>query len=66
MGWGSGTSLFDRAVDAFFELNDNEEDRKTFIFKMWDAFSDSDWDTEDESKYYDYLAPIIEQYYRNR
>lgn len=59
MGWASGTDVFDSVVDAVIEyipINKVEEVMEKIATPLWDG----DWDTENESKYYDaYLVHIM-------
>ena len=53
MGWASATPLFDTAVNLFLE-NSNTPDGlqvDNFILGMYDALTDADWDTVDESEF---------------
>lgn len=63
MGWASGTSLFDGAVRVALEHAPvhNTDDgaqvrphiRRKIIQSMYRAFDDYDWDTEDESEFFE-------------
>lgn len=58
MGWASGTDYFDGALDIFLpyipkSLHDS------LIEKWYSVIAEGDWDTEEESNYYDKLEPIL-------
>ena len=62
MGWSGGTQLFDDALDIFLgyipaRLHDQ------LIEKWYAKFDGTDWDTEDESKYWEQLEPIMRKKY---
>ena len=64
MGWGSATSLFDGAVDAAHDVligyigRATKAHTHTIVRKMYDVGWD-DWDTQDESCYFD---PYLRDY----
>lgn len=62
MGWSSATGLFDGTVDAFIRLGSDEDTRvQIFVEYLYTVvYADSDWDTQDESKYFEeYLKQIM-------
>lgn len=62
MGWSGGTQLFDDALDIFLGyIPKFMQDR--LIEQWYEKFKDSDWDTEDESAYWDRLEPIMRKKY---
>lgn len=52
MGWGSGTDYFDKPLDLFLEHVPPGE-RKPLVRELYDTIRQGDWDTQNESKYYD-------------
>jgi hypothetical protein len=48
MGWGSGSSLFSKIIDAAKEAIPNKKKRVVFYESTISAFEDEDWDTENE------------------
>lgn len=48
MGWGSGSRLATRLIEAAKDTISNEEERVNFYDAMIDAFEDADCDTLDE------------------
>lgn len=54
MGWASGVSVFDAALDAFLDYVP-EEDKYKAVYEFYQGMGD--WDTEIESRYWNYLAP---------
>ena len=58
MGWSHGTGLFDAALSIFLRYVP-EDQIDTAIEAWYAAFDHYDWDTEDESNYYDMLEPIM-------
>lgn len=56
MGWASGSELYDEVMDV---LCDHVTERKslvrTFADKVAEAFEDYDWDTQDDSRWYQHL-----------
>ncbi len=55
MGWGSGTSYFDYPLDLMLEYVP-EDKRKEVIEKLYRSIRDGDWDTVDESDYFNLLV----------
>ncbi|AXH67365.1 hypothetical protein SEA_WOFFORD_228 [Streptomyces phage Wofford] len=55
MGWGSGTRYFDYPLDLMLECVP-EEKRKEVIEKLYQFIRDGDWDTVNESAYFDLLV----------
>lgn len=55
MGWASGTSYFDVPLDLMLEYVP-EDKRKEVVEKLYRHISDGDWDTQDESAYFDLLV----------
>ncbi len=55
MGWGSGTSYFDYPLDLMLEYVP-EDKRKEVIEKLYRSIRDGDWDTVDESAYFNLLV----------
>lgn len=60
MGWASGTSFFDAALDSFLDyvpLSERMYAVKRFYLR---GFQYSDWDTQHESRYFEeYLVHIM-------
>jgi len=51
--------VFDGALDVFLKYVP-EEEKQTAVEQWYSKFAWTDWDTEDESEYYDeYLSKII-------
>lgn len=48
MGWGSGSRLADRLIEAAKIAISDEDERSEFYAHMIDAFEDADCDTLDE------------------
>lgn len=70
MGWASGTDIFDGAVDvalSFTQANSYDEGVKDHITrivveKMYTGVDWGDWDTQDESKYFEpYLESVMRE-----
>lgn len=65
MGWSSGTSIFDAAVDVAlgFILEDTSLDAAVTAAVVKDMYTKvdwDDWDTQDESKYFQpYLLEVM-------
>jgi hypothetical protein len=55
MGWGSGTSYFDVPLDLMLEYVP-EDKRKEVVEKLYRHISDGDWDTQNESAYFELLV----------
>ncbi len=55
MGWGSGTSYFDYPLYLMLEYVP-EDKRKEVIEKLYRSIRDGDWDTVDESAYFNLLV----------
>ena len=55
MGWGSGTSYFDVPLDLMLEYVP-EDKRKEVVEALYNHARDGDWDTADESAYWDLLV----------
>lgn len=53
MGWASGSDLFIKIIKATRASVDDWETRFTLYKDFIDAFSESDWDTQDEALEYD-------------
>lgn len=60
MGWSGGTEIFDGALDTFLSFVP-EDSHQDLIEKWYKVFEDTDWDTEDESKYWDKLELILQR-----
>lgn len=60
MGWAGGTELFDGALDIFLK-HIPEELHEELIEEWYQVFKYSDWDTEDESDYFEQLKPLLER-----
>lgn len=59
MGWSSGGELFDGALDVFL-VHIPPYLRNDAVKKWYEAFKWTDWDTQQESKYYhDYLKGVM-------
>lgn len=53
MGWGSATAIFDGAVDAaMLFVPQNAIMQRSVVEAMYTKVDWDDWDTQDESKYY--------------
>jgi len=48
MGWASGSGLFSRVIEVIQENVEDHDDRVAIYEELIEAFSDSDWDTQDE------------------
>jgi hypothetical protein len=61
MGWGSATGLFDGAVTVALKFApDNELMKHAVVHEMYTKINWDDWDTQDESKYFDqYLIHVM-------
>lgn len=67
MGWGSATPIFDTAVDVALEFlptsglaTKPQVLIKAIVEKMYKELPLDDWDTQDESNYYDeYLIHVM-------
>ncbi|ASR76598.1 hypothetical protein SEA_SAMISTI12_216 [Streptomyces phage Samisti12] len=55
MGWGSGTRYFDFPLDLMLEYVP-EDKRKEVIEALYREIRDGDWDTVDESAYFNLLV----------
>ena len=55
MGWASGTQFFDGPLDLMLEYVP-EDKRKEVIEKLYRIIRDGDWDTVDESAYFNLLV----------
>lgn len=55
MGWGSGTSYFDGPLDLMLEYVP-ENKRKEVVEKLYRSIRDGDWDTVEESAYFNLLV----------
>ncbi|QDK03025.1 hypothetical protein KNU71_gp092 [Streptomyces phage Braelyn] len=55
MGWAGGTSFFDGPLDLMLEYVP-EDRRKEVIEKLYRTIRDGDWDTVDESSYFNLLV----------
>jgi len=67
MGWAGGTQFFDGPLDLMLEYVP-EDKRKEVIEKLYRTIRDGDWDTVDESAYFNLLVKYdIDGYgeYRN-
>ena len=60
MGWSGGTTYFDGGLDIFLAYVP-EEDRPAVIAEWYDIIAEGDWDTEEESGYWDLLEPILKE-----
>lgn len=55
MGWAGGTSYFDFPLDLMLEYVP-EDKRKEVVEKLYWSIRSDDWDTVDESSYWDLLV----------
>lgn len=55
MGWAGGTRYFDVPLDLMLEYVP-EEDRAAVIEALYNEIRDGDWDTVDESAYFNLLV----------
>lgn len=55
MGWAGGTSYFDGPLDLMLEYVP-EDKRKEVIEKLYWEIREGDWDTVDESSYFNLLV----------
>lgn len=55
MGWAGGTAFFDGPLDLMLEYVP-EDKRKEVIEKLYRTIRDGDWDTVDESAYFNLLV----------
>ena len=60
MGWASGTSIFDAALDAFIEYVPKKK-RPKAVRPFFEELLNGDWDTIDESKYFydDFMLKVL-------
>lgn len=57
MGWSRGTEIFDQVADDLIELTvwyNISEEALPVLVNLYKVLSDSDWDTEYESKYWEH------------
>lgn len=69
MGWASGVYIFDAAVDVTLNILGGRKEDGTFdvpdvliqavVEHMYIDLPLEDWDTQDESKYYEYIIPVM-------
>ena len=69
MGWASATPLFDAAVETTLRFLDAVHPTLTgrqgdamieaVVEAHYDIYRQSDWDTEDESKYWPYIRKML-------
>jgi hypothetical protein len=57
MGWGSGVYVFDAIAKAL--LDDKPVDKKSALKAVIVALEDGDWDTHQDSDYYDH--PLVQE-----
>lgn len=62
MGWSGGTGVFDSALDVFLPYI-HEDLHQALIEKWYEKFSGTDWDTEEESAYWEQLEPVMRKKY---
>ena len=48
MGWGSASGIFSVIIEAAKKRIPDLKERKAFYEEIYPAFTDGDWDTEDE------------------
>lgn len=58
MGWSSGTNYFDPYVELVVKYVPKEK-QEDLIYDWYRTLKDEDWDTEDESEYWDFLKEIL-------
>lgn len=58
MGYAGGTDVFDGALNIFLKYVP-EEEIDTVLMAWYDVVRDMDWDTVNESDYYDMLEPAL-------
>lgn len=64
MGWGSATEIFDGAVDValkFIPASHHYADAalRAVVEAMYTQIDWGDWDTQDESRHYNYLIDVM-------
>jgi len=57
VGWGSGTRIFDKVLDNILKVD--EVDKYKVVEDLLDILTDGDWDTIDESEYYNH--PLVQK-----
>ncbi len=58
MGWSGGTDYFDLYVDLVLQYVPQEK-QEDLIYKWYKILVEGDWDTQDESAYWDLLRSIL-------
>jgi hypothetical protein len=58
MGWSSGTEIFDAGLNIFLKYVP-EEAIDSVLLHWYDVVTAQDWDTVEESDYYDMLRPVL-------
>ncbi|MHA2062969.1 MAG: hypothetical protein ACXABY_01165 [Candidatus Thorarchaeota archaeon] len=56
MGWASGTGLFDSIVGRLLPLLPDGYDQYNMFLTLIEEFEKSDWDTVEESRYWQHPA----------
>ena len=54
MGWSSGYLVFDYVVEAVLKTKCGDNEKRLIISRLVEALTDQDWDTVNESLYYDH------------
>lgn len=62
MGWGSGVYIFDSIAKAL--LTDKPVDKKATLRAVIDVLDDGDWDTQQDSYYWDH--PIVREIFAEK
>ena len=54
MGWCSGTEVFDKVAGAVLNSKLSKTDQHDILYILADSLSDTDWDCQSESEYWDH------------
>jgi len=57
MGWSNGTEIFDQTMKTVLEQKLSDKSTLEIAEVLKNALQNEDWDTEDESEYYEH--PVI-------
>lgn len=71
MGWGGATDIFDSVVDLLLEVGSKPlfngeyppHEVSYMVNKAYTGIEWDDWDTESESRYWEYLEPVMRKNY---
>lgn len=62
MGWSSGSEIFDPAVSQILKLDVPDKDKVKVILALAEALVDADWDTVQESDYWE--DPLVRKAFK--